>query len=234
MLCSCAAACAVRCAVSPVHAQVWCVCRSRECLGTQRSLSEEQYLQVVGRCAMEAVQTQDSRSICQLHHDRWVHRYKPTQCAACPQPLPASASMLCPKWLREQLAAHHGARVHVRPCYLAAMAAKKQQASNNQPMEIEEENEQSNKPFTVDVSTHEQQHTEISMHAHTFTIATSASLCMQTDSDGGEHSQLFAFEGAASQRSEAQSRRGRRHCYSADDNPWQPSAPCADTITRYC
>lgn len=116
-------------------------------------MSEEQYLQVVGRCAVHGMQTQDSRSICQLHHDRWVHRYKPTQCAACPQPLSASGSMPCPEWMREQLDAHHGAFVHVRPCYKAAVAAKKQQAGNNQPMEMEEENEQPNKQFTQDVST---------------------------------------------------------------------------------
>ncbi len=94
----------------------------------QRSLSEEQYKQVVGRCAVEGMQTQDSRSICQLHRDRWLQHYKPTKCAACPQPLSSSAWRPCPEWMREQLGVHHGAFVHKRPCYEKALAA-----SNKQP-----------------------------------------------------------------------------------------------------
>ena len=40
------------------------------------------------------------------------------------------------------------------------------------------------------------------MQVHTLTSMFSVSLCVQADSDGGERSELFAFEGAASQRTE--------------------------------
>ena len=158
--CSWCVCCVVWCAGSPVRAQVWCVCRSRECAGTQRSLSEEQYLQVVGRCAVEGMQTQDSHSICQLHHDRWIHRYKPTKCAACPQPL-SSAWRPCPEWMREQLHTHHGAFVHERPCYKEAVARRTRQAADTQP-EVEQENEQPNinQTFQLDV----RQHMDKAMH----------------------------------------------------------------------
>ena len=138
---SCAAACAVWCAGCAVHAQVWCVCRDGSCSGLQRTLSEEQYLQVAGRCAIEGnVQTQDTRSICQQHHDRWLQHYKPTRCAACPQPLSTTGSMPCPEW--------------VRPCYKAAVAAKKKQAADTQPMEVEQENDPPQPTFHIDVRQH--------------------------------------------------------------------------------
>ena len=121
----------------------------------QRTLSKEQYLQVVGRCASDGnVQTQDAQSICQLHHDRWLQHYKPTTCAACPNPLSISASRPCPEWMREQLITHHGTFVHVRPCYLEAVRAKKQRAANSEPMEVEKENEQPKQTFHIDVSQH--------------------------------------------------------------------------------
>ena len=140
MCCSCAALCTLRFPRRCVRSQGWCVRRDGCCSGIQRTLSEEQYLQMMGRCAEEGVQTQDSRSICQHHHDRWLQHFKPTKCAACPRPLSSSGSMPCPEWMREQLNAQHGAFVHVRPCYLNAVAAKKQQASNNQPMAVNPEN----------------------------------------------------------------------------------------------
>lgn len=102
----------------------------------QRMLSEEQYLQVAGRCAMEGMQTHNSRSICQRHHDQWLQHFKPAQCAACPQPLSVSGWRRCPEWRRKQLGAQHGAFVHKQPCYEEALAAKKQQAADPQPMEV--------------------------------------------------------------------------------------------------
>ena len=110
-------------------------------------------MQVTGRCAVEGVQTQDSRSICQLHHDRWLQHFKPTQCAACPRPLSSSASRPCPEWMRKQLHAHHGAFVHKRPCYEKALAAKKQLTVAPQSMEVEQENIPPQLTFHIDVST---------------------------------------------------------------------------------
>ena len=92
-----------------------------------------------GRCAIDERVVYDSAVICKRHVDEWLHWYKPTQCAACPQPLSSSGSMPCPEWMREQLAAQHGAAVHERPCYENALAAKKQQAADTQPTEVEPE-----------------------------------------------------------------------------------------------
>ena len=105
------------------------------------------------RCTIDERVTYDAAVICKRHADEWLHRYKPKRCAACPMPLSSSAWRPCPEWMREQLHAHHGAFVHKRPCYEKALSAKKQQVSNNQPMEMAKENEQSNTPFTLDVST---------------------------------------------------------------------------------
>jgi len=145
-----------------------------------RTLSEEQYLQVVGRCASDGnVQTQDTRNICQLHRDRWLQHFKPTKCAACPQPLSASASRPCPEWMREQLHAHHGAFVHVRPCYLEAVAAKKQPAADTRPMEVQQENEQPNKTFQIDVRQHKRNtHYNFDACAHTHKYVSCLPVCV--------------------------------------------------------
>ena len=93
-----------------------------------------------GRCEMDGRRVLDSATqMCLKHVNELLRRYKPTKCAACPQPL-SSAWRSCPEWMREQLNAQHGAFVHVRPCYLNAVAAKKKQASNNQPMAVNPEN----------------------------------------------------------------------------------------------
>ena len=101
----------------------------------------------------DGIHTQETRSICQRHHDQWLQHYKPTRCAACPVPL-ASAARPCPEWLREELQALHGAFVHLRPCYLEAVARRKQKTNHtSEPMETEEENiptQQTN--FQIDVS----------------------------------------------------------------------------------
>ncbi len=58
--CSRTALCAVCFARLVVSSQAWCVCRSPIgtcCSGMKRTVSEEQYLQVAGRCAVEGVQT---------------------------------------------------------------------------------------------------------------------------------------------------------------------------------
>ena len=155
-------------------AQGWCVCRDGGCAGSHRTLSDEQYLQVAGRAATDGdTQIQDTRSICQLHHDRWLHRYKPTKCAACPQPLSACGSMQCPEWMREQLNAHHGAFVHKRPCYEKALAAKKQPAANTLPAEVEQENEQPQQTFQIDVSQHKRNTSntfDASTHTHKYVL----------------------------------------------------------------
>jgi hypothetical protein len=83
---------------------------------------------------MEARVPYDTAVVCKRHVDEWLHRYKPTKCAACPQPLTSSGSMPCPEWMRKQLAAQHGAFVHKRPCYETALAAKNQQAADTQPI----------------------------------------------------------------------------------------------------
>src|SRR4029078_7753663 len=101
---------------------------------------EEEWELVRGRCAIEARTSYDSAVICKRHVNEWLHRYKPTQCAACSRPLSSSARMPCPEWMREKLGAHHGAFVHVRPCYINAVAAKKKQVSSNQPMAVNPEN----------------------------------------------------------------------------------------------
>ena len=137
--CLCGALCVVRFPRRGVHSQEWCVCRDGQCSGTRRTLKEEQYQQVVGRCTVDGAMTQNSQSICQHHHDRWLQHFKPTQCAACPRLLSSSASRPCPEWMREQLAAQHGAAVHERPCYKAAVEAKKRQAADPQPTEVEPE-----------------------------------------------------------------------------------------------
>ena len=97
----------------------------------------------------------DTPVICKRHADEWLHRYKPTKCAACPQPLSSSAWRVCPEWLREQLGAPHGAFVHKRPCYQAALAVKNQQAADQQPMEVEQENNPPPPSFQIDVSHHD-------------------------------------------------------------------------------
>jgi hypothetical protein len=53
--------------------------------------------------------------------------------------------------MREQLGAEHGAFVHKRPCYEKALAAKKQQAADTQPMEVEQENNPPPPTFRIDV-----------------------------------------------------------------------------------
>ena len=87
-----------------------------------------------GRCAIDDRVVYNSAVVCKQHVDEWLHRYKPTKCAACPRSLSSSAWRPCPEWLREQLAAQHGAFVHERPCYREAVAAKQRQAADPQPI----------------------------------------------------------------------------------------------------
>ncbi len=135
-----------------------CALGGEQCGGALQSLTEEEWELVRGRCAIEARPSYDSAVICKRHVNEWLHRYKPTRCAACPRPLSSSARMPCPEWMRKQLGAHHGAFVHVRPCYLEAVAAKKEQAADTQPMAVEQENSPPQPTFHIDVSTtHEQQ-----------------------------------------------------------------------------
>ena len=129
-----------------------CALSGEQCGGALQSLSEEEWQLVRGRCAINGQSIYDSPLVCKRHADEWLHRYKPTQCAACPQPLSASGSMACPEWLRQQLGAHHGAAVHKRPCYQNALAAKKQQADATPPMQVEQENRPPPLPFQIDVS----------------------------------------------------------------------------------
>jgi len=58
--------------------------------------------------------------------------------------------------MREQLATQHGAFVHVRPCYKAAVEAKKRQAADPRPMEVEQENRPPQPTFHIDVRQHKQ------------------------------------------------------------------------------
>jgi len=95
--------------------------------------------------------TQDTRSICQTHHDKWLQHYKPTRCAACPEPL-STATRPCPEWLREKLQAQQGAFVHERPCYKEAVAARKKAQETSSPMEEDKENLASASKFEIDVS----------------------------------------------------------------------------------
>ena len=131
-----------------------CVIGGDVCGGELCSLTDEQWRVVRERCIIDGRHTYDNTVMCKRHVDELLHRYNPTVCAACPHPLSASASRPCPEWMREQLHTHHGAFVHVRPCYYEAMAAKKQRATNALPVEVEQENEQPQQQFTVDVSTH--------------------------------------------------------------------------------
>ena len=62
--------------------------------------------------------------------------------------------MPCPEWLRGQLGASHGAFVHKRPCYQTALAEKKQQAADQQPMEVEQENSPPLPSFQINVRQH--------------------------------------------------------------------------------
>jgi hypothetical protein len=104
-----------------------------------QSLTEEEWKLVRGRCTIDERVVYDSAVICKRHADEWLHWYKPTRCAACPQPLSSSACRSCPEWMREKLGTHHGAFVHVRPCYRATVAVQKRQTANTQPMEVETE-----------------------------------------------------------------------------------------------
>jgi hypothetical protein len=141
--CSCAALCAVWWMASVVHGctlQHPCALRGEQCSGALQSLTEEEWELVRGRCTIDERVVYDSAVICKHHVNEWLHRYKPSRCAACPNPLSSSGSMPCPDWMREQLGANHGTAVHVRPCYKAAVAAKKQQTADSRPMEVEQEN----------------------------------------------------------------------------------------------
>jgi len=146
-----------------------CALSSEQCSGALQSLTEEKWELVRGRCATDERVTYDAAVICKRHADEWLHWYKPTRCAACPRPLSSSARMPCPEWMREQLGAPHGAFVHVRPCYLEAVAAKKQQTADTQPMEVEQENELPNKTFQLDVSQHTKQRQGVSCTCNTLT-----------------------------------------------------------------
>lgn len=66
--------------------------------------------------------------------------------------------------MREQLGAQHGTFVHKRPCYEKALAAKKQQAADTQPMEVEQENNPPPPSFHNDVRQHAHMNERRLMH----------------------------------------------------------------------
>src|SRR5215217_7359422 len=66
-----------------------------------------------------------------------------------------------------------------------------------------------NKHFKSMSDNTKETHTTLLMQVHALRNMFSLSLCVQADSDGGERSELFAFEGCASQRTEAQGGCGR-------------------------
>ena len=155
--------------------QSQCAVRGDRCDAVLQRMTaaEEQLLH--GRCEMDGQAVQNSPVICKKHGNEWLHRYKPTRCAACPRRLSSSGSMPCPEWMRVQLAAQHGAFVHVRPCYKAAVEAKKRQAADPQPMEVEQENRPPAPTFQIDVS----QHTHSSSGSRTCTTHSHAlALCV--------------------------------------------------------
>jgi len=126
-----------------------------------------------GRCEMDGRRVLDSATqMCLKHVNELLRRYKPTKCAACPQPL-SSGGMPCPEWLREQLGAHHGAFVHMRPCYEKTLAAKKQQAADTQPMEVEQENisPSQTSPLTSVSHASTQIRLRLCTHAHTWSLS---------------------------------------------------------------
>jgi hypothetical protein len=131
-----------------------CALSGEQCGGTLQSLTEGEWSLLRSRCAIAERMVHDSSVVCKRHANEWVHRYKPTRCAACPAPLSSSGWRLCPEWLREQLGAEHGATVHERPCYKEAVAAKKQQVADTQPSEVKQEIQPSQPTFHIDVSDH--------------------------------------------------------------------------------
>lgn len=145
-----------------------CALSNDRCGGVLQSLTEEEWKTVRERCIIDGRHTYDSTVMCKHHVNEWLHRYKPTSCAACPRPLSASSSMQCPEWMRQQLNTHHGAFVHVRPCYYEALAARKQRAADTRPVEVQQENEQPKRTFQIDVSQHNI-HTCNNFHACTHT-----------------------------------------------------------------
>ena len=159
-LCVCCS-CGV-CCVCPLMAcfsyscilQHTCAIGGDQCGGVLQSLTDEEWRVVRGRCIIDDRCTYDSTVICKHHVDELLHWYKPKRCAACPRPLSASANMQCPEWMREQLHAHHGTFVHIRPCYKEAVAVKKQQAANTLPVEVKQENEQPKQTFQINVRQH--------------------------------------------------------------------------------
>ncbi len=172
--------CAVCCVVAG-SGQYWlisqhpCVIAGSSCNGLLHPLTEHEAQLVRERCLADGRQHANAAVICKRHFNELLQRYKPTRCAACPTPLSASGSMPYPEWMREQLCAHHGSFVHVRPCYKAAVAAKKRQAADTQPMEVEQENIAPPPTFQVDVSQHTNKssgsrtHTA---HSHTLSLCT--------------------------------------------------------------
>ena len=145
-----------------------CVIGGHSCNGVLHSLTDEEWKLVQGRCQFDERITYESSVICKRHFNELLQRYKPTRCAACPQPLSASASRPCPEWMREQLHAHHGAFVHKRPCYENALAARKQPAADTRPVEVQQENEQPQQTFQIDVSQHKR-NTLYNFDASTYT-----------------------------------------------------------------
>ena len=145
-----------------------CALSSEQCSGALQSITEEEWRLVRERCTIDERVTYDAAVICKRHADEWLHRYKPKRCAACPMPLSSSARMPCPEWMREKLGAQHGAFVHVRPCYLEAVTAKKQQTAGTQPMEVEPETISPSQFYPLTSVSHAltQIHLRLYTHAH--------------------------------------------------------------------
>lgn len=190
-------------------------------------MSDEQH-KVISERAHHTVGSRtpvDTRTICQSHWDRWWKRWRPTQCAACLKPLAASGSMLCPEWMRQQLGAQHGASVHDRPCYRQAVAAKKPQSANTQPMEVTQEIAIRQPTFQLNVS--DTRHSRFvlshSYHAHTHSCPVLAG------ENGGASTQLPAECSSTNQRPEKKG--GCSGCCSdsSADLAWRTSCIRADT-----
>jgi hypothetical protein len=129
--CSCAALCAVCCAGCDLL-----VLTRSQCAEIAAAANDGSRGASAARSMRNgwAGSTEQSCHLQEARGNEWLHRYKPTRLRCLPA---ASGNMPCPEWMRQQLGAHHGAFVHVRPRYKSAVAAKKQQAADNQPMEVE-------------------------------------------------------------------------------------------------
>lgn len=236
----------------PSLQQVRCLCPAGDCppSAVLHALTDEQWRVVAARCTADAhTNVRDTRWICQFHYDRWLHRYRPQQCAVCQQPLSSSA-LACPEWLREQLHAHTGSFMHKRPCYEQALGQRKQNAAAetvsselmdappDEPMQPAENhpptrNTNDSQEFKIDVSGLQSTSESNIVHVHATHCLSLALLQLPIDSSGGGHSPIPGSQVAVALPTQTQSRCSRHHCYSADDNPWGASVARHHRTARY-